>query len=327
LSSFALTIPIARFLLSAFVLSLIITENTEDSDLSSRFVRLGAIQTGLSSIVTLAIGYYIDWRGYADLYWIGLGLQLLSVLIVLIFFRSVDSTIPERTPLLTPSNSGSLDEEFKEFSSTCCGHFFHACTVFRSNRRETKKSSSLLLTLFANIFYILACSTFAPFLWFLLNAPFCWTSRDIGNYSALAAISYAILSVIGMQALTSVGATDAMICLLSHLCFGASCVWLAFARHSWELYAGLFLSAFSSYQGSLTMSMMSKWLEPHERSGAFTLVTEINTIFTGLGNAFFSWVYARTVVNYRSITLLLGAGFSVVPLILNLYVHLSTKWK
>ena len=273
----------------------------------------------------MAIGYYINWRGFADLYWIGLGLQLLSVLLVLIFFRSVDSTIPERAPLLTSSLPRTTNEEFKELSSTCCGHFFQACTVFRSNRRTPKKSSSLLLTLFANIFYMLASSTFAPFLWFLLNAPFCWTSQDIGNYSALAAISYAVLSVIGMQALTGVGASDAMICLLGHLCFGASCLWLAFARHSWELYAGLILSAFASYQSSLTMSMMSKWLEPHERSSAFTLVTEINTIITSFGNSFFNWVYARTVVNYRSFTLLLGAGFSIVPLILNLYVHLPSR--
>ena len=318
---------IVRFLLSAFVLSLIITENTEESDLSSRFVRLGAIQTGLSSIVTLAIGYYINWRGFADLFWIGLGLQLLSILIVLIFFRSADSIILERTPLLTPSNSRTSEEEFKELSSTCCGHFFHACTVFRSNRRGARKSSSLLLTLFANIFYILASSTFAPFLWFLLNAPFCWTSQDIGNYSAVAAISYAVFSVIGMQALTKVGASDAMICLLSHVCFAASCVWLAFARHSWELYAGLFLSAFSSYQSSLTMSMMSKCLEPHERSAAFTLVTEINTLFYSFGSSFFNWVYALTVVNHRSFTLLLGAGFSVIPMILNMYVPLSSREK
>lgn len=299
------------------MITLIITDNTLESDLSSRFVRLSALQTGISSIATFAIGYYIQWRGFTDLYWIGLGLQCLSLFIVLLCFRSVDSTADERTPILTSVNA-SHDDEFKELSHSTCSHFFQACTVFRSNQRSKLKSTSLVLTLFSNIFYTLASSTFAPFLWFLLNAPFCWTSRDIGNYSALAAISYAILSVIGMQLLTSFGASDALICMISHLCFGASSLWLAFARENWELYAGLAVSSFSSYQSSLTMSMMAKWLEPHERSHAFTLVTETNTIITALGTSFFNWVYARTVIYNRTFTLLLGAGLCIVPFILNL---------
>lgn len=298
------------------MLNLIIADNTHENDLSSRFVRLGAIQTGLSAIGTFLIGYYIEWRGYADLCWMGLGLDIISILIVIFCIKSSssDSMINEQTPLLISANQ----DEFKELSSSRCCHFFQVCTVLHSNQRTSKKSISLLLTLLSNIFYTLASSTFAPFLWFLLNAPFCWTSRDIGNYSALAAISYAILSVLGMQALTQAGASDAIICLISHLFFCASSMWLAFARHNWELYAGLFISAFSGYQGSLTTSMMSKWLEPYERTNAFTLVTEINTIMTAFGSTFFTWVYARTVNNYRNLTLLIGAGLCIIPCILNL---------
>ncbi len=301
--------------ISAFVFTLIITDSTHENDLSSRFVRLGAIQTGISAIATFAIGYYIDWRGFTDLFWIGVGTQVLSILIVIFGIQSSHYSNPnERTPLLTSIN----EDELKEFSTNTCSHFFQICTVFRPNRRTQKKSASIFLTLFANIFYTLASSTFAPFLWFLLNAPFCWTSRNIGNYSALAAISYAVLSVLGMQALTTSGASDAIICLISHLFFFTSTLWLAFARHNWELYAGLLVSAFSGYQGSLTTSMMSKCLEPHERTSAFIFVTEINTIITAFGTTFFNWVYARTVVNYRNFTLLLGAGLCVVPAILNL---------
>ncbi|CAF0724988.1 unnamed protein product [Adineta steineri] len=306
----------------SFILTLIITDNTIDSDLSSRFVRLGAIQTGLSSIATLAIGYYIEWRGFTDLYWMGLGFELLSIFIGIFIFKSSNSTnISERTPLLTSIN----ENEFNEFSSNSCSQFFQICTVFRCNRRTQKKSTSLFLTLFSNIFYTLASSTFAPFLWFLLNAPFCMTSRDIGNYSALAAISYAILSLLGMQALTNIGASDAIICLISHIFFFGSTLWLAFANYSWELYAGLLLSAFSGYQGSLTLSMMSKWLEPHERSHAFAFVTEINTMITLFGTSLFNWVYARTVVNNRNLTLFIGAGLCIIPSILNLWLFLVTR--
>ena len=303
-----------KFFSSAFVLSLIITDSTNEEDLSARFVRLGALQTGVSAIGTFAIGYYISWRGFTDLYWIGVGLQFLSILIVIFGIKSSNSNTNERTPLLTPAN----EDEFKELSSTTCSHFFQVCTVFRLNRRTHKKSASLFLTLFSNIFYTLAISTFAPFLWFLLNAPFCWSSKEIGNYSALASISYAILSVLGMQALTAAGASDAIICFISHLFFFASSLWSAFAQYNWELYAGLLVGAFSGYQGSLTISMMSKCLEPHERTNAFTFVTEVNTIINAFGTTFFNWVYARTVVNYRNFTLLLCAAICILPAILNL---------
>ncbi|UJR14681.1 hypothetical protein I4U23_001674 [Adineta vaga] len=306
----------------SFIVTLIITDSTSDNDLSSRFVRIGAIQTALAAIATFGIGYYIEWRGYIDLYWMGLGLEFLGILVAIFLFKSsIHSNDNEQTPLLTSPN----EVEFKEFSSNTCSNFFQVCTVFRVNRRSRKKSTSIYLTLFANIFYTLASATFAPFLWYLLNEPFCWTSKSIGNYSALAAISYAILSVLGMQALTNAGANDAIICFISNLFFFSSTLWLAFARYGWELYAGLLLSSFSGYQGSLSISMMSKWLQPHERSNALTFVTEINTIITAFGTSLFNWVYARTVVNFRSFTFFLGAGFCVIPCILNLCLFLVTR--
>ena len=292
---------------------MIITENTLESERSSRFVRFGAMQTALAALATFAIGYYITWRGFTDLYWMALLSQILSISIVVFFFKSANTDHDERRPL-----SSSTNDEFRELSSTTCNHFFKVCTVFRSNHRSKKKTISLFLTLFSNIFFVSAITAFAPFLWFLLNAPFCWTSKDIGNYSALGAISSAILSLLGMQALTYAGASDAIICAISQVFFCAAAVWVAFARFSWQLYAGLLISAFSGYQGSLTISMMSKWLEPYERSNAFTLVTEINTIISTFGSAFFNWVYARTVVNYRNLTLFIAAGLGIIPFILNM---------
>jgi hypothetical protein len=292
---------------------LIITENTIESERSSRFVRFGALQTSLGAIATFGIGYYIHWRGFTDLYWMALSSQILSIIIVIFFFKSTDTNSDERTPLLS-----STHDEFQELSSTNCSHFFQACTVFRSNHRSKKKTTSLFLTLFSNIFFIFAATALAPLLWFLLNTPFCWTSKDIGNYSALGSISAAILSILGMQALTYAGVSDAFTCAISQVFFCASVLWIAFSRYSWQLYVGLIVSAFSGYQGALTTSMMSKWLEPHERSSAFTLVTEINTIIATFGISLFNWIYALTVMNYRNLTLLLSAGISVIPFILNM---------
>jgi len=295
-------------------LNLIITENTIESERSSRFVRLTAMQTALSAIATFGIGYYIIWRGFTDLYWIGLSLQLLAMIIVIVFFKSADNNnLDERRPLLSSTN-----DEFNELPSTNCSHFLKVFTVFRLNRRSKKKSQSLFLILFSNAFYTLSATCFAPFLWILLNVPFCWTSKNIGYYSALGAISSAILSLLGIQILTYAGANDEIICVISDLFFFTSCLWVAFARYSWQLYAGLFISAFAGYQGSLTTSMMSKWLESHERNYAFTFMTEMNTIISTFGSSFFNWIYSQTVANYRNLTLFIAAGLAIIRFILNM---------
>ncbi|CAF0999792.1 unnamed protein product [Rotaria sordida] len=306
--------------LFGLTLNLIITENTLENERSSRFVRLGAMQTALSAIATVSIGYYIAWRGFIGLYWSGLFLQILSIIIVMIYFKTVDTNVDERIPLLS-----SINDQFQETSSNNCSHFLKVCTVFKLNQQSKKKTTSLYLILFSNIFFVLAVVSLSPFLWFLLNAPFCWTSKNIGNYSALGAISSAILSLLGMQLLTYIGTSDAIICVISNMCFCLTSLWNAFARYGWQLYVGLLINAFSSYQSPLTISMMSKWLEFHERNNAFTFITEINTIISTFGSSFFNWLYARTVVNHRNLILFIAAGLGVIPCILNICLFLITR--
>jgi hypothetical protein len=121
-----------------------------------------------------------------------------------------------------------------------------------------------------------------------------------------------------MKILTKLGASDIDICIISHIFFFIAALWLAFAQSNWQMYAALLLSSFGGYQNLLTLSMISKWLESHERTNVFTLVTEINTIMKVLGYCFFNWIYARTVINYKNFTFLLAAGLSMIPLILNM---------
>jgi hypothetical protein len=202
--------------------------------------------------------------------------------------------------------------------TNCYNYYFNICTVFGFQNRSRKKSLSRLLTLFAYAAFSFNCTVFIVLLLYLLNTPFCWTSKQIGNYTATALISFGIFSVFGMKVLTKLGACDIVICIISHTFFFIASFWIAFAKSNWQMYAGLLLSSFGGYQNLLTLSMISKWLEPHERTDAFTLVTEINTIMKVLGYCFFNWIYARTVINYKNFTFLLAAALSMIPLLLNM---------
>jgi hypothetical protein len=304
------------------VISLIITDNTQERNRSSRFVLFEAMTTAVNAIVTFVIGYYIEWRGFTDLYWISLSLQTLSIAIVIFFINKNSPPKNEsNTSLLSSSSSeNGVNIQIKKSQSfkTHCKKCFIIFTVFGFQNRSRKKSISLLLTLFAYIFYLLAYSAYASFLWYLLNVPFCWSSEDIGNYTAITSISCAIFSLLGMKFLTRIGANDIVICTISHLCYATASLWNAFAKHPWQLYAGLITFPFADYQNSLTLPLISKWLEPRERIYAFTFVAELNTIVISFADSFFNWIYARTVSNYQNFTLLMSVGFSLVAFILNL---------
>ena len=303
-----------------FILSLIITDNTKEMNRSSRFVLFEALTTAVSAIITFAIGYYINWRGFTDLYWMLLGLQTFSITIVLIFVKNPSRTINERTSLLSTTTENDTDIQIKESSSstTRCRDCLKIFKIFGCRNRSSRKSICLLLTLFAYIFYLLAYSTYASFLWYLLDDPFDWSSENVGNYNALASILSAVFSLLGMRLFTRIGMNDIMICIFSHLCFAASSCWIAFARHSWQLYAGLSISPYADYQNSLTLPIMSKWLTPLERNHAFTFVAEVNTIIASFGDSIFNWVYSHTVAHIRNFNLLLAVGFSIVSFLLNM---------
>jgi hypothetical protein len=295
-----------------FVIGLIITDTTNENERSWHFVAFEALTTAVSAGVTFGIGYYIDWRGFIDLYWISLSLQIISMIMVWSFISTDSSTIDERTSLLSEHN----EHEHASFHSQpflCC-----ICSSVQWQHRSRQQSSSLLLTLVAYVFYLLAYSTYASFLWYLLDRPFCWSSEDIGNYNAMSSIACAILSLLGMKLFSLVQASDAMVCTWSHLLFALSSLWIALSTHSWQLYVGLLISPFADYQNALTLPMISKWFNEHERNHVFILVTEINTIFTTVGNGFFNWFYANTISQHRNLTLFLATGFSVISMISNM---------
>jgi hypothetical protein len=119
--------------------------------------------------------------------------------------------------------------------------------------------------------------------------------------------------------------SDAAICCISHIFFIISTLWVAQAYYNWQLYIGLFIAPFTSYQGSLTYSIISKWLEPNEINNAYTFVTEINTILNVFGNSFFNYLYSITISYSRNFTILLSAGLGIIPFILNCILYIVTK--
>ena len=299
------------------MINLIITESTDEHGRSTKFVRLGAITTALSAIATFGIGYYIQWRGFTDLLWMSIAVEVLSMLAVIFFLQTTpaQTSVDETSSLLS---TPTADVEIRKSPAFQCARCFDICTALSFKDRSRKKSVSLILTLIAYVFHLLALSSLAPLLWYLLGTPFCWTSKDLGNFAAISLISTAILSVLGMRLLTRCGANDALICAFGHLCFIGYALWMALAKYGWQLYLALLINPFSGFQSTLTVPMISKWLEVHERTHIFTLVTEINTIILAFGSSLFNWVYARTVTRQKNFTVLFASGVSIVPLILNL---------
>ncbi|UJR13101.1 hypothetical protein I4U23_000125 [Adineta vaga] len=307
------------------ILNLSITDCTKENNRSTCFVFFEAMTTALTAIGNFIIGYYITWRGFTDLLFFSIILQLLSIFIVIFFFKySSHHPILDRTNS-TLLSSIELYNDIKIKDSCCC-----CCSKMKLKNcfygRSKKKSINLLLTIFSYVFYSLAYTAiWSILLWYLFDIPFNWSSTQIGNYNALISISSAILSVLGMKLLTHFGANDAIICVFSHICFFGLAIGFAFARQNWQLYITLLIVPFVDYQSSLTWSMMSKWLKPNEYSTAFTLIAVIYTTCSILGSAFFNWIYELTVIDLPYFTFLLAAGLSLIPLILNICLFVTNQ--
>ncbi|UJR14444.1 hypothetical protein I4U23_001441 [Adineta vaga] len=313
----------------SIVLNLIITESTEDTERSLRFVGIGAISTALSAVATFGIGYYIQWRGFADLFWMAIGFQVLSIFSILLLPKSTNSsssttttTVDETTSLLS---SNHTDTNIKTPSRINRYHCFEMCMIFSFKHRSSTKTVRLIIIIISYIFHTLAASSLSPLLWYLLGAPFCWTSTDLGNFSAVSQIATAIFSVVGMKMLNYFGANDTLMCAVGHFCFFGYSLTTALARNNWQLYMALLMHPFSFYQNTLTISMLSKLLQVHERTHVFTLLTEINTIIVCFGSSFFNWLYARTVSYEKNFTLLFASGLSVIPFVLNIYLYIIDR--
>ncbi|CAF1424174.1 unnamed protein product [Rotaria sp. Silwood1] len=326
---FSTNLIILSFFGLGIVINLVITESTEENERSSRFVRYGAMTTGLSALATYGIGYYIQWRGYTDLLWMALGLELLSIFVVIFFLKPTHSStsVDETTALLSSSSSSSNDVHvtIKTPTISKCYHCFDICTMFRFKHHSKKKSISLIITMVSYIFHLLALSSSSIMLWYLLGTPFCWSSKDLGQFSAVSLITTAIFSVLGMKILNYIGANDALICALSHICCYGYLLWISFVQYSWQLYLALLINSFSTYQSVLTIPMISKWLEVHERSHVFTLVTEVNTIISAFGSSLFNWIYARTVTYQKNFTFLFASGLCILPCILNICLFVISR--
>ncbi|CAF0728906.1 unnamed protein product [Adineta ricciae] len=303
---------------SGFILNLIITDSTEESERTSKFLYIGVVCTAVGAFISLVIGFWIEYRGFIDLYWTALFLQLLTIFIVYRYMKS-DSFVP------VLSNNSS---HYKKKIDSKCSQLIEICTVFtpRHTYRSRKRSLSLIITLIAFIFHILASLAFSvPFLWFQLNYPFCWSAKEIGYYNTVSSIIWCIGSVVGLKFLTYTRYSDAVICCISHIFFVMSALWTSQAYYNWQLYAGLLISPFTSYQGSLTYSIISKWLEPSEINSAYTFITEISTILNVFGNSFFNYLYSVTVSRSRNFLILVAAGLGLIPLVLNCFLYFVTK--
>ena len=163
--------------MSSFILNLLVTDSTEESERTPKFLRIGAMCTAVGALASLLIGFWIEYRGFVALYWTALFVQLLTILIVYHYMKP-QSLIP-----VMPMNS--YDAINSKTKQRFIAQLVEICTVFspRHTRRSRKRSISLFLTLVAFIFHCLASLAFGvPFLWFQLNYPFCWTGNFLSYH-------------------------------------------------------------------------------------------------------------------------------------------------
>ena len=155
-------------------MNLIITDSTEESDRTSKFLHIGTLCTSVGAIASLLVGFWIEYRGFLDLYWTALFVQLLTIIIVYHYMKS-RSFVPM---VSKTSQEQSRNTDIRVHSEW--DQLVKICTVFSPQHtyRSRKKTICLIITLVAFIFHCLASLAMGvPYLWFQLNYPFCWSGK------------------------------------------------------------------------------------------------------------------------------------------------------
>jgi hypothetical protein len=123
-------------------------------------------------MASLLVGFWIEYRGFLDLYWTALFVQLLTIIIIHHYMK------PQ---LLIPVISKTSHDHIHNVNmNSKWNQLVQICTVFlpQHRHRSRKRSLSLIITLIAFIFHCLASLAFSvPFLWFQLNYPFCMSGK------------------------------------------------------------------------------------------------------------------------------------------------------
>lgn len=304
-----------------------ISDLTSPSSRSYRITFLNNTNSMASLCVTFLCGYIIKYYGYFYLF-------LASVVLIFTAFVYTAVLVPE--PLVELKGK-SFGERLKSCSIkrsvNCFKVYFSKRKSSQTSRYDDNNESEpllneqtseqpsshnkqtfvLLLIVFANFVYNFGTIGIGSiFTLFIMNAPFCFDSIDISNFSVFSTVLSLVVSLFVSK---FIKVSDLLICIVSVASFFGSVFCYIYGGNSFYVYLGAGISSLAGLEYGYVRSIISKSVDKKEVADALSLILIVDTVIAVVSSIVFPIFYSKTVS--KGIGLLFGFsnGFILIALI------------
>ncbi|KAI8784324.1 proton-coupled folate transporter isoform X2 [Biomphalaria glabrata] len=240
------------------------------------------------SLSHLAVGYFIDAKGYA---WpmFTASVILAFCLVICYFF------LKETLETAKKARKKTFTEGFNEVFS------FYITKGKNSNYRR------LDFSLLGLVFFLFStCLGVSIQSMFLMNEPLCWSSIKIGQVTTYQGLLGAFTSLVLMKALQRC-LSDDVICIVSLVSAAASRFVLAFAQYDWMIYVAYTVGMFELLLLPIIRAILSRMVPVNNRGSLFASVAVIEVATFVVAGAGFDALYSFTVSFWHGLTYLVIA--------------------
>lgn len=273
--------------------------NTTKHDRTFWIYVIGCAATIMSAGANVAVGYLIGYVGYFYACLLLVSMMLASFLI-LIF------TLQETLPVcLRPKEMGR--NPFLHIRRIVSFYIFDG-TI----RKRATFCLCLLLFVFgvANDLNIGSMDTL-----YQLHRPFCWNSKEIGNYNAIRTAGTSFFGVLLLKFLQCC-MSDEKIGMMGILSQGVGLTFEAYIQVSWHFYFVPILLTPTSPFSAIVRTMMSMLAGPDQQGAVFSSIAVVETLCNLVSTTAFNKIYAATVSYMPGAVYLVMASCSYLTFLL-----------
>lgn len=301
-----------------------IADLTSPSSRSYRITLLNNLNSVASLCVTFLCGYVIKYYGYFYLFLASLCFMFLSLVYTIFLIPEPlinlkDKTIWQR--LKTCSVKKTLNcfkvyfskekqrvlKEREENQSVLNNH------PQSEIPRLSRNTFVLLLIVFANFIYNFGTIGIGSiFTLFIMNAPYCFDSVQISNYSVFSTLISLLMSLFVSK---FVKINDVLVCIFSVASYFASVLCYIYGNSIYHIYIGAIIASIAGLEYGYVRSIVSKSVEKSEVSDALSLILIVDTIIAVASSVLFPILYSSIVSKGIGILFSFSNGFILIALI------------
>lgn len=176
-----------------------------------------------------------------------------------------------------------------------------------------KQTFSLLLLVVANLIYVFATMGLGSiFTLFIMNAPFCFDSIQISNFSVFSTILSLFVSLLISK---FIRVNDIIICILSTISQFASVFCYIYAKDPYYIFLGSAIASPAGLEYGYVRSIVSKSVARHEVADALSLILIVDTIVGVAASVIFQVLYASVVSTGLTSLFAFSNGFVLMAVI------------